>query len=369
MSVVKVGPLGLPALYVDGGKRITTHSMLKSYLRCPKQAQYKYAERLKKKVLTRRDKPLRRGVWMHELLEVYYRGEDWRKRHAELTAKFNNLFDEEKDELGDLPTECLALMKSYLWHYGANKDDPMHGWKVHGTEITLECPWPDSEDGLDVYRCRVDVMYEDDWGWWIGDHKSHKSLPSMGFRVLDTASPLYIWCARENGYDVQGFVWNYLRTKVPTTPQMVYVGTARERLSQAAIDTDWPTYARAIKAYGLDHTAEPYRSKLRELRSHRWQHGVTQTSPFFRREVLEKDDDMIARVVAAMMKTRDRMHSDYDDFETVARSSDRSCDWCDYGQVCMAELFTGEAQQIRRKMFRVGDPLDYYQDKKEQTDD
>ena len=364
----KVGPLGLPAIYEDNGKRVTTHSMLKAYLSCPKSAQYKYAERLKLRSVTRREQPLRRGTWVHELLQAYYEGNDWRDIHAENTRKFNALMDEEKEELGDLPAECLRLFKSYLWHYGANKDDPHHGWNVLGAEVTLEAVWPDSEDGNDIYRCRVDLLVEDEYGLLIVDHKTHKTLPSHTFRILDAASPLYIWAARESGYAVRGFLWNYIRTKVPSKPELVYVGKPNERLSQKAVDTDYPTYARAIKEYGLDHTAEPYRSRLRYLKSQRWQPGAPQISPFFRRDVLEKDDDMIARAVGTAMKTRDRMHEDFDDFETVERNMGRACDWCSFNQLCPTELFGGDGNMIRRKQFRTGDPLDYYYDTRDKAE-
>lgn len=368
MSKVKVGPLGLPALYEDGGKRVTTHSMLKAYLSCPKAAQYKYAERLKPRRLVRKDQPLQRGTWVHELLQAHYEGRDWREVHAELTRKFNLLMDEEKEELGDLPNECARIMRSYLWHYGADKTDPMHGWKVLGAEQTFEAVWPDSEDGLDIYRCRLDLLVEDEYGLLIVDHKTHKVLPDHTFRVLDAASPLYIWAARESGYDVRGFLWNYLRTKPPTSPELVYVGKPQERLSTRPIDTDWPTYARAIKAHGLDHTTEPYRTRLRTLKAQRWQDGAPQTSPFFYRHILEKDDDMIARVVATAMRTRDRMHEDFDDWDVTERNMGRPCSWCRFRELCTTEMFGGDGNSVRRKQFRVGDPLDYYHDKREASD-
>jgi hypothetical protein len=365
MSKVMVGPLGLPAIYEQDGRRITTHSMLKQYLHCPKAAQYKYAERLKPRSLTRRDQPLRRGTWVHELLQAHYEGKDWHEVHAQNTAKYNDLMDEEKEAIGDLPTEAARLMRSYLWHYGANKADTTHGWDVLGAETTFEAVWPDSEDGKDIYRCRVDLLVEDEYGLLIVDHKTHKVLPSHTFRILDAASPLYIWAARESGYDVRGFLWNYIRTKAPTEPKMVYVGKPSERLSSQAVDTDWPTYARAIKQYGLDHTAEPYRTKLAQLKGQRWRPGAPQNSPFFQRSILEKDDDMIARVVATAMKTRDRMHGDFDDYETVERNMGRPCDWCTYSGLCTTEMFGGLGDHIRRKQFRVGDPLDYYVERRE----
>lgn len=368
MSKTFIGPLGLPAIYEDGGKRVTTHSMLKAYLSCPKSAQYKYAERLKAKRVTHRDQPLKRGTWVHELLQAYYEDTDWMRVHGLNSRKFDKLMDVEKEELGDLPTECLRLFKSYLWHYGANKNDPMHGWKILGVEQTFEAVWPDSKDGLDIYRCRVDLLVEDAYGLLIVDHKTHKVLPDHTFRTLDAASPLYIWAARESGYDVRGFLWNYIRTKAPTKPELVYVGKPNERLSTRIIDTDYPTYGRAIKEYGLDHTTEPYLSTLRRLKAQRWKPDAPQTSQFFRRDILEKDDDMVARVVATAMRTRDRMHNDFDDYELTERSMGRHCTWCGFSKLCTTEMFGGLGDHIRRQQFRVGDPLDYYHDRKETTD-
>ena len=354
-----------PALYLDEGKRITTHSMIKTMMRCPKQTQYKYAERLKQRFVTTRDKPLRRGVWFHELLEEYYAGRSWKERHLLLTDRFNHLMDSEQMDLGDLPTEMYALMKAYLWHYGADKDNPMHGWDVEATELTLECPWPDSPDGNDIYRCRVDVLFHDEWGWWIGDHKTHKNLPDTTFRLLDAASPLYTWCARQNGYPVDGFVWNYIVTKPPTKPKLAYAGTSRERLSEQAIVTDYPTMLRGLRTLGLD--PKDFLPQLRSLHAQRWKYGEPQTSPFFRRDVLEKDDATMAQVVAAAMRTRDRMHGyGWEDLSSVERAPDRSCSFmCGYTDLCTTELFGGDALTLRRKQFRTGDPLDYYQDSKQ----
>lgn len=357
-----------PALYLDGGKRITTHSMLKQMARCPKATQYKYAERLKPRMLTKRDKPLQRGTWFHSLLQEHYAGRSWKAMHMELVAKYNELFDEEKEALGDLPRELAALMKSYLWHYGYDREDPFHGWDVLGTEVTLECPWPDSPDGTDIYRCRVDILYRDEWGLWIGDHKTHKSLPDTTFRLLDAASPLYIWCARENGYDVRGFMWNYVRTKPPSWPELVYVGKPQERLSHRQIETDYPTFKRALKYYGLD--LDEHRGELNRLKAQRWKHGAPQSSPFFRRDSLEKTDEMISRVVAVAMKTRDRLHEyDWEDADMVERSPDRSCTYmCSYTALCETELFEGDAPILRKKLYKIGDPLDYYQDDRREVD-
>lgn len=348
----------------DQGRDISTHSMLKSFQRCPNQARYKYAERLKPKLIVAGDKPIKRGVWFHSLLEEYYAGRDWKLKHRQLSANFANLFDEEKDALGDLPNEMARLMRSYLWHYGANKDDPFHGWKPLQTEMTLEAEWPDGEG---IYRGRIDLLVEDEHGLWIVDHKTHKTLPNITFRLLDAASALYIWAAWENDIPVRGFIWNYIRPKEPTKPELVYRDTPRERLTAKKIETDYPTYRLALKEYGLD--PKDYAVQLNHLKNQRWAPDRVQTSPFFLRSTLEKDPDMISRVVAAAMKTRDHMQNyDYADIEAIERNTQRDCEFfCKYNRLCQTELMFGNADNIRSHQFTVGDPLDYYQDQKESS--
>ena len=119
--------------------------MLKTFRRCPKQAQYKYVERLKPKEV---QKNLHRGKWMHKLLELYHMGEDWQEEHAKWCHKFDKLFDEEKDRLGDLPREILRMMKAYIWHYAADE------WEVLEVEFVVECKFPDGT----VYRAKIDAL-------------------------------------------------------------------------------------------------------------------------------------------------------------------------------------------------------------------
>jgi len=353
-------------LYTDEqGRTITTHSMLKTFERCPNQARYKYHERLKKRLLNARDKPLKRGTWFHKLLEEYYAGRSWQAAHRRLSQQFAELFDEEREALGDLPSEMASLMRSYLWHYGADKSDPYHGWTIHETEFTLECEWP---DGNGVYRMRGDVLVEDDYGLWLVDHKSHVRLPDTGFRLRDKASALYIWCCHQNNIPVSGFIWNYIRAKAPTVPALVDQKRS-PRLSKVAVDTDYPTVVRAIREYGIDH--RPYLDWLRALKAQRWANGAVQSSSFFRRDTLDKDDALVDRVVRAAMRTRDRMHEyDFSDLDIVERVVDRSCTFmCSHTDLCTVELFAGtdapQAGNIRRQQYVIADPLEYYTDERD----
>lgn len=342
-------------LYIDpeSGKRISTHSMLKTFRRCPKQAEFKYVHRLKPRIL---GKPLSRGKWMHELLEIHHGGGDWRAHHEKLCAKFDQMFDEEKDYYGDMPTEIRRIMESYIWHY---KNDP---WKFVKVEEQIEAELPDGT----IYRGKVDAIIENQFGLWLVDHKTHKTLPDHTFRLLDAQSALYLWAAQQSGIPVLGFIWNYIRWKAPSVPKLLKSG---ERISDSVTDTDYPTMYRALKKYKAENpqfkVREQDRARLRMLQAQRYEFGKPQTSTFFRRDVLEKDPAMLARVVRENYHTSLRMHSyDFTQEDAVERVVDRSCVFsCSYTDICTAQLMGGNIKPLIKQNYTVGDPNDYYNDR------
>lgn len=349
-------PVYLMALYeTEDGQPIVTHSMIKTFRRCPKQTQYKYVERLKPK---HESAPLKRGKWIHALLEVHYKGGDWKEEHKRWVSKYRKLFEEEQEKLGDLPREIAHLMDSYFWHYRYDED-----WKVLETEFTIECELPDGT----LYRGRVDNLVETRFGLYVVDHKSHKSLPDTNFRLIDAQSALYIWAANKLGIPVQGFIWNYIKYLPPKPLKFNKNGT----LSKRQGDTDYPTAYRSIKAAGFDPKEERFAGLLKMLKSHRYQPDSMQLSPFFRRDTLEKSNDVIQQVVREAFHTTKRMHKyPFHKPHLVERVPDRSCSWmCSFKDLCTAELMGGNADNVRRLQFKEGDPMEYYYDQKEEEKD
>lgn len=330
----------------EAGVPVSTHSSLKTFRRCPKQAQFKYKMRLKPRILAQ---PLKRGTWIHKLLEVHCQGGNWQEEHKRLSVKFEELFDEEKDEYGDLPREIATIMRGYMWHY------KNYEWKVLDTEFVLEAELPDGA----IFRCKVDALVEDQFGLWIVDHKSHKRLPTLDYRILDAQSADYIWCALKNKIPVQGHIWNYIKWKAPTKPQLLKSGS---RLSVRKIETDYPTFAKAIKEYDLN--PRDYAQQLAHLKGRQYAPGEPQTSPFFLRQVLEKSPAMLNQVAREMYHTHKRMQSyDWDTPELIERVPDTSCKFtCAYTDICAIELWGGNIKPLIKQKYVVGDPLDYYHD-------
>lgn len=354
-TVHVITSLGMPEVrplypHPDTGQPLLTNSMLGAFRRCIKQSEYKYVMRLKPKRL---GGPLKRGTWVHKLLEVDAKGGDWKKEHKRLSRKFDDLFDEEKDFYGDMPNEINRVMRAYFWHY---KHDP---WKYHEVELELTAELP---NGV-LLRIKFDGLIENQWGLWLVDHKSHKTLPNHEYRMLDTQSPLYIWVAHQNNIPVNGFIWNYIKWKPPTIPDLVYANTSHPRLSKRVTETDYPTLRKAIRDYGLDEAE--YADRLAYYKSLRYRPGEPQNSPFFHRSVFEKQDDLIQRVLKEAMRTAERMNSyDWSDTDAVERTVGRHCQFmCSYTDLCTMQLLGGNLRPLLRQNYKEGDPMDYYHDR------
>ena len=309
-----------------------TNSQAKSYQRCHRQYDYKYGQLLTPLSV---GLPLKRGSWLHELLEADLRGKDWRERNEELETEFNRLFEEERERYGNLPLICENIMESYVYHWREERAS----WKILAVEEKFEIELPDGH----TLVFKVDGIIEDDYGQWLLEHKSHKTIPNDNYRFIDIQSARYVWGLMKLGWDIQGVIWDYIRTKEPSKPKLLQDGT---RLSRAKLDTDLFTYVSALKEYGLD--PRDYRDVILRLKEH---------NNFFRRERVPKPPRVINTLVEELVHVADEIEGGYH----PDRSIERGCAFsCDYLEVCMTELYGGDAEQIRKLKYRTASEDDYY---------
>ena len=308
-----------------------SHSRIKTWRRCPNQFRYKYEMDLRPKG---KKVQLERGSWLHKLLMTHYDGEDWRVAHEKEKAKFRRLFEEEREELGDLPGECARIMKSYVRYYKT----------IDKRFVTLDSEMDEIvtlPNGLEV-NIVVDLIVWDKVlsGIWAWDHKSRKNFEDEDLIILDPQLTIYYDGLRLMGFDrLLGVVQNEIKTKPPAIPDLLQSGELSKRKN---IDTDVWTYMEEIRRRGLDPSN--YADILRTIASR-------QKDKFFRRTYIPRDKPLVRQqrreitwsaneILAAQRKS------------AFPRSVDKSCAWgCDYRDICITELHGGDIDSIIKARF------------------
>lgn len=308
-----------------------SNSKVKTWNRCHKQFEFKYVMGLRPK---KRKFHLELGSWVHDLLMYYHDGQDWKKRHRILKVKFGNLFEEEKEDLGDLPGEAFRLMRSYLRTY--EKEDRDH--RTIDTEMNEIVTMP---SGLE-FNFIIDEIYEDaEGGLWLRDHKTVSKFMPKDFMLLDAQLTRYFYCAEKLGYTpLRGVEFNEIRTKAPTIPHLNKNGF----LSQAKnIDTDYWTYLAEIKK--LKQSPKIYKDYLRHL----WE----QDEKFFRRSRLPKDKPVTQQMMAELDMASHEIEASEQTGE-FPRSPDKSCEWmCDYKDLCIIDLQGGDISSVIKMKYET----------------
>jgi hypothetical protein len=314
-------------------------SKVNTWRRCPKKWSYKYVDKLEPR---RRSRPLELGSWVHSLLEAHYSGEDWKSIHKSQTKAFYNLYEEARDELGDLPSDTLNIMRRYLRHWKA----------IDANFVTVDTELNEYVELPNGVRLQiiVDQIVEDKRTrlLWARDHKNRKSFSSKEGMILDPQLTVYFAGLQRLGYTPLGGVeYNELRTKLPTVPEVLKSGQLSKKMK---IDTDVFTYLSAIRTHGLD--VVDYSAILRHI-------AKNESERFFRRIKLPKDPPMVKAMMrelgwsaAEMQRAEQTQH--------FPRTFDKdSCKWgCDFKDLCIAQLHGADVSSLVKMQFRKRGQVD-----------
>lgn len=308
-----------------------SHSKIKLARKCLKAYSYKYLEKLARRVKSR---PLIIGTLVHSCIEMYFREgyylpaiQEWKQ------GEFRKMFAEEQA----LHADVVPLTKSLIRGYISN-------WKLSGYQMI----WVEKDFRIEVYpgiflvgkidgKCREGKRFT-----WLVEHKTAKKMPGEEFRMFDTQVVLYDAVLQLLGEDpVTGVMWDYLRTKLPSKPELLKSGG----LSQATkIDTTREVYLREIHKHGLDPRG--YQPILEHLESKRDQFYRQVKLPINQQTGQEVLQDLISTSLLLIALTQVKECGS--GFDPFTRNLTRDCSWCDYAPLCHAEL-RGEDTSYMRK--------------------
>ncbi len=298
----------------------TSHSKTKLARRCLKAYEYRYLMKLQRRVKSR---ALIVGSLVHNCLEMYFREgyylpaiREWKE------GEFTKMFAEEQALHKDVIPLARQLIKGYI-----------SNWK----SLDLEMLWVEKEFSIEISPGitligKIDGLARDSRKMrWLVEHKTCKKMPGEEVRIYDTQVLLYAGALPFMDEEpVNGVIWDYLRTKLPTKPHLLKSGG----LSVAqSIDTTKEVYLQAIRKHGLDPRG--YVDIL--------EHLETKRDQFYRQVKLPMNDIMGQNILHELITTSEMLiglEHEYKEggINHCTRNLTRDCSWCDYNTLCHAEL-------------------------------
>ena len=311
-------------------------SRLKSWRRCHRLYNYRYVQGLQRK---RPALPLIRGTMIHKLFDGDAKGLKPASILADYEKQYGKLFREEQEYYGDLIGDVRVIYDGYRAFWAGD------GYKVVESEFEMRIPIPTLEGRVE-FKGNIDKIWVDKQKRrWLVDHKTHKNIPGDEQRFSDLQTVFYVWAwnLKNPRRPVDGIIWDYLRTKRPSEPEVLKNGSLSKR---ASIDTTYATAERVVKAH-CAKTGE----KLADYRE--WLDGLKDNDKkFFKRVHLPNPPKgMIEQIVNEMVITSTDVYKNA--VSDASRNMTRDCSWCEYYNLCHAELRGQDAEFLRKTDFVV----------------
>lgn len=305
---------------------VVSYSKIKRWRFCRQSYYFNYVEKI---VPKKKPKPLKLGSIVHAMLEAVAKGEDWTQILDVVTKEYSKMMEEEKEFYGDLPSDSSRIIKGYQKMWAAEKVS---------FQLIEKALGPIPLTPYTAFELRPDRLMRDKAVnmTFLCETKTGRKIPQEEVRIWDLQTVLYIWALRKLDYKVDGIIWDYIRTKPPTIPQVLKNGQLSQR---ADIDTDYATYLKAVKDNHLDLTT--YQDFLDGLKGK--EHG------FYRRVRIPITEKMIEPVLNDAKITSKEIHflADY----PVKTISGYTCPRCFYQSLCYAQLRQLDEDFIRKAEF------------------
>jgi hypothetical protein len=251
--------------------------------------------------------------------------------HAELLDEAENqaMFEEEFRNAEQMIWESNAIVQTYF-HKGT-----FDGWEILHVEEEFVVTIDEGE-----FTFTPDLVARDPFGKvWIIDHKSTSSVPTNGVPFSSQQSLIYFAGVKAFYPEAVGFMFNFLRKKLPTEPRLNKTKTKESGLYHVnnlnAIDTTFEVLFNFIRDEAPELMAEEsHKRRLAELRDQPDRFFFTQrvlANEVALQTIIDETSMVMGVIIRAIAK---------DEFPRTLRD-DRgyeSCEKCEFNSICMAEL-------------------------------
>jgi hypothetical protein len=282
------------------------------------------------------------GSVIHECIEAHHEVGRYDHIVADFRIEYNKLFNEEKAELGDLPTDVERIMARYVSFYANDGLQYVVRKRGRKTELPVNFwmdPYTQFLGYLDAYP--VDKQKRN----WLMDHKVPKRMPDEDSRYSDIQFAIYVWAAPQARLpEPDGIIWDYVKRNPPKIPEVLKDGS----ISKRKIDSDYIAYMAMVRSRSLD--PKDYEEFAQNLPGGSKFLGL---DPFFQRVPLPNPSRILVRNIVDDFKTSVEEIRAQHSIERAAtdRNITRNCKQCEYFSICSAETRGLDTEFLRKSEY------------------
>lgn len=341
-------------------------SAVNSYRACEQQYYYRYVERLSKKMPR---KQLETGSMIHLYLETYYleirtqqeEGAGFNPRYAHQLAQVAvsreysprlkraretfvaaGMLTEAKWVV-ELEQRIRRIMDNYFFFRGESDAEE---YEILHVEVETNVNILRPRGGLPRVTSfgKVDLVTRNKYNGRLNlwEHKSGEEIPEQSKRLRDLQTLLYTEKLKVLGIigdeRIDATIWNYVRTKEPTVPEVLKSGGLTKR---ANLDSTWTVYLAELDRLHLpfdEYDEQKIRLEGREL---------TAYFPRFEQPILVRPEILMRDYVTTAKQIRDARALWELGSAIPTRNLSLTCEWCEFKELCNAVIFTGSDEDER----------------------
>lgn len=317
-----------------------SQSKIKKWLQCRQAYHFREVEGLRRK---RPSRPLKFGSLTHEMLDAKINGKDPFKHLNTIAKKEAKELRASREEYGDIITDLEVIMREYFGFY---KNDGIEYIKHDGqkAEHTFEMPLC---PGI-VIKGKIDAFANLPTGLSaLVEHKTFNRLPSEDHRWRNMQSAIYHHVAKEFGIELDGTLWDYIRSKPPGVPAVLKDGSTsiKEIESLPAVIHDTLQERGQLK----DKTYQVLIDRASADRK-KW----------FIRHFNRVRPDVVKHITEDFIETAKEMKDLHG--KSKRKTIDRHCEWCEFEPLCRAEIQGHDVAFTKRSEYHVEeDAFDYHE--------
>jgi hypothetical protein len=227
--------------------------------------------------------------------------------------------------------EASDMLDRYLAWYADDEHEILH---VEETFTTR------TESGVEL-SFTPDLVIRDATGVWVVDHKTTDRMPGPELPIGNLQAFLYSAVMREVYPDFKGFIFNYVRKKVPTQPRLTKTGDKRVA-DINRIDTTFEILRDFLMAEAPDLLTDPtHQRRLAELKDN---------NKFFWRQHIFVTDIMADQILEEVEFTTEMIELAIErnifPRSFLPYAGAQECDNCPFQELCVAELRGYNIEQV-----------------------